>query len=91
MKPDDLVCLCFRVTLRKVQQFLAARKPAKASQLSECYGAGTGCGWCRRYLQQLHAQSMAPQDTPHSDKPPAELPDAETYAAGRAVYRTQRR
>jgi bacterioferritin-associated ferredoxin len=35
---------------------LRARRPAVASQLSECYGAGTGCGWCRPFLRRLHQQ-----------------------------------
>lgn len=93
MKPDDSLCLCFQVSLRKVQQFLVSQRPARASQLSECYGAGTGCGWCRRYLKQLHQQWQDTQREPAPDgfnsgrpqQPP--LPDAQTHAAGRAAYR----
>ncbi len=81
MKADDELCLCFHVTRRKVEQYLRARRPAVASQLSECYGAGTGCGWCRPYLQRLHAEVLAAE-------PPCDaLPDASTYAAERAEYR----
>ena len=31
-------------------------KPKVASQLSECGGAGTGCGWCIPFLKQIHQQ-----------------------------------
>jgi hypothetical protein len=27
-----------------------------ASLISECLGAGTGCGWCVPFLKHLHAQ-----------------------------------
>lgn len=53
MDIDDVVCLCFHVTQRKVLSFLRHERPQRAGQLSECYGAGTGCGWCRPYLQRL--------------------------------------
>lgn len=87
MQPDDPVCLCFRVSLRKVQQFLAARRPQKASQLSDCYGAGTGCGWCRRYLQRLHEQAIS--QSQGELQVPSELPAAADYAAERQQYRAQ--
>lgn len=53
MDPDDELCLCFHVTRRKVVNFLRVERPQKAAQLSDCFGAGTGCGWCRPYLKQL--------------------------------------
>lgn len=53
MSPDDPVCLCFHVTRRKVEAYLRVEKPRRASQLSECGGAGTGCGWCVPYLNRL--------------------------------------
>ena len=53
MQPDDPVCLCFHVTRRKVINFVRVEKPRRPSQLSECFGAGTGCGWCRPYLQRI--------------------------------------
>ena len=56
MNPDDPVCLCFHVTRRKVIGFIRSQQPRKPSQLSECFGAGTGCGWCRPYLERLHRQ-----------------------------------
>ena len=53
MLPDDELCLCFHVSKRKVQNFLRVNNPKRASQMSECFGAGTGCGWCRPYLRKL--------------------------------------
>ncbi len=78
MNDDDHLCLCFHVTKRKVVQYIRVNKPTVASQLSQCYGAGTGCGWCRPYLQRLMEQA-----NPES----IELPDRESYAADRKEYR----
>ncbi len=101
MRPDDEVCLCFHVTRRKVEQYLRHHRPAVASQLSECFGAGTGCGWCRPFLKRLHQQSMAAEPglpTDAENGPPAshvaaeqDLPDAADYAAARSRYRDRRR
>lgn len=56
MDPDDEVCLCFHVSLRKIRGFLEREDPAVASLISECLGAGTGCGWCVPFLKHLHKQ-----------------------------------
>ncbi len=56
MDPDDHVCLCFRVSLRKLRHFVARTHPKVPSQLSECLGAGTGCRWCVPFLEKLHRQ-----------------------------------
>jgi bacterioferritin-associated ferredoxin len=56
MHPDDHVCLCFRVSLRKIRTFLDTEDPPVASLISECLGAGTGCQWCVPFLRHLHAQ-----------------------------------
>jgi bacterioferritin-associated ferredoxin len=56
MDPDDHVCLCFRVSLRKIRTFLEVEDPPVASLISECLGAGTGCMWCVPFLKHLHAQ-----------------------------------
>lgn len=55
MEPDDHVCLCFRVSLRKLTHYIEREQPSVASQLSECLGAGTGCHWCVPQLERLHA------------------------------------
>lgn len=56
MDPDDHVCLCFHVSLRKIRTFLARENPPVASLISECLSAGTGCRWCVPFLKHLHAQ-----------------------------------
>ena len=86
MEDDDELCLCFHVKKRKVLQFLRVRRPRVASQLSECDGAGTGCGWCRPFLQRLFDQTQqhAQQHAQHDD-----LPGAEDYAVRRAAYRSR--
>ena len=54
MDPDDDVCLCFHVSLRKIRTYLAREDPPVASLISECLGAGTGCQWCVPFLKHLH-------------------------------------
>lgn len=56
MDPDDHVCLCFHVSLRKIRGYLAREDPPVASLISECLSAGTGCQWCVPFLRHLHAQ-----------------------------------
>ena len=78
MRENEDVCLCFHVSRRKVEQFIRVQKPTKPSQLAECYGAGTGCGWCRPFLKRLLEDS---------DSDSVDLPDAESYAQRRNTYR----
>jgi NAD(P)H-nitrite reductase large subunit len=59
MDLDDEICLCFRVTKRKVVNFIRVEKVRRVGQLSECFGAGTGCGWCRPFLERLFDQAAA--------------------------------
>ena len=61
MNSDQKVCYCFHVSRRKLENFVARTKPRVASQLSECGGAGTGCGWCIPFLKQLFAQAQPGQ------------------------------
>ncbi len=56
MQPDDHVCLCYRVSLRKLANYMKREQPSVPSQLSECLGAGTGCHWCVPFLTRLHRQ-----------------------------------
>ena len=74
MDLDDPVCLCFRVTRRKLEAYVRVQRPRVPSQLSECGGAGTGCGWCVPFLRQLF------------DREAAAGPTAAEYAARRAEY-----
>jgi len=84
MQADDHVCLCHRVSLRKLIHFMNREEPSVASQLSECLGAGTGCQWCVPFLCQLHAQWSEGEE-------PSLPEDAQAYASGRQAYRVERR
>jgi NAD(P)H-nitrite reductase large subunit len=80
MDLDGKVCYCFHVTQRKLLNFLRVEKPRVASQLSQCGGAGTGCGWCIPFLKQLFHQAAEGGATELEQLTPAE------YARRRAVY-----
>ena len=80
MDLDEELCLCFHVTKRKVINFIRIERPRRESQLSECYGAGTGCGWCRPFLKRLFADAVEGGTTE------VELPSAEQYAQRRSQY-----
>jgi len=84
MHPDDHVCLCFRVSLRKIQTYLSREDPPVASLISECLGAGTGCGWCVPYLKHLHRQHQLLAD---QARMPTIEDSAADYEAGRAAFR----
>ncbi|MGH7202684.1 MAG: (2Fe-2S)-binding protein, partial [Planctomycetaceae bacterium] len=62
MDLDDNVCYCFHVSKRKIVNFIRIHRPRRASQVSECGGAGTGCGWCVPFLKKLHRR-MADGET----------------------------
>ena len=81
MRDDDHVCLCFHVSKRKIVNFLKRERPAYASAISECLGAGTGCQWCVPFLRKLHQQVMSGEAEPDLPVSPEE------YAAKRASYR----
>jgi len=78
VKPDDKICYCFTVSLRKLVNFARRERPSRASQMSECLGAGSGCGWCIPFLKRIHADP----DTIQMDEAP------EAYAAARGAYIT---
>ncbi|MBX3444810.1 MAG: (2Fe-2S)-binding protein [Planctomyces sp.] len=80
MEPDDLLCYCFHVRKRKVQNFLRVQRPRVASELSQCGGAGTGCGWCVPYLKRMF------EDWRQGTAPAAGEPTAADYAQQRAAY-----
>ncbi len=56
MDPDDDVCVCHHVSLRKLVNYMNRVQPTVPSQLCDCLGAGTGCGWCIPFLGKLHQQ-----------------------------------
>jgi NAD(P)H-nitrite reductase large subunit len=80
MDHDAKICYCFHVTRRKLVNFLRRERPRVASQLSECGGAGTGCGWCIPFLKQLFQQASAGGATELEQLTPAE------YERRRAAY-----
>ncbi len=79
MKPDDKLCYCFHVTQRKITNFIRIHQPLVPSQVSECGGAGTGCGWCVPFLKQLFDAAAA------SREPEIEM-TPEAYALERSEY-----
>jgi bacterioferritin-associated ferredoxin len=80
MQLDDEVCLCFHVTKRKLQNFLRIERPRRAAQMSDCFGAGTGCGWCRTYLTKMFDAAQ------RSGASAADDPESTDYAKQRAAY-----
>lgn len=88
MKPDDKICYCYHVSLRKLVHYARRERPAKASQMSNCLGAGTGCGWCIPILTKIHqrfASSEGADDSAFSEI--QDLPTtAEAYAEARQAY-----
>jgi NAD(P)H-nitrite reductase large subunit len=59
MSPDDQICYCYHVPYRKLWNYAVRERPARASQMSACLGAGTGCGWCIPILKRIHAAALA--------------------------------
>ncbi|MCA9039184.1 MAG: (2Fe-2S)-binding protein [Planctomycetaceae bacterium] len=78
MKPDDEVCLCFHITRRKIENYIRIYQPKVPSQISECGGAGSGCGWCIPFLKRYFKQAQADQQV--------EEMTAEEYAQARGTY-----
>jgi bacterioferritin-associated ferredoxin len=86
MNLDDEICCCHHVSLRKLLNYARRQRPRHPSQLSDCLGAGTGCGWCIPTLRRIHA-AVADGQSVSADDPPIGLPDSsEQYAALRKAY-----
>jgi bacterioferritin-associated ferredoxin len=88
LQPDDEICLCFHVTWRKAINFARVHRVKQASQMSECFGAGTGCGWCRKQLTRIveEMKIAAPQPNEIEAWLAARSPRREQYARGRDKY-----
>ncbi len=97
LEPDDTICFCFDVSLRKIENFCRHQKPQAASQISECLSAGTGCAWCIPMIRRIHAR-VCGQYTPwwrvesddgyrsaQRDADATEIA-ADAYATGREEY-----
>jgi NAD(P)H-nitrite reductase large subunit len=80
MDLDAKVCYCFHVTRRKLINYARRCHPKVASQLSECGGAGTGCGWCIPFLKQIFEQETGGGGSELEQLTPEE------YARRRAEY-----
>lgn len=61
--------------------FARRHQPKVASQMSECGGAGTGCGWCIPFLKQIFQQEVAGESQLQLDQI-----TPEEYARQRAAY-----
>lgn len=98
LSPDDTVCYCFHVRLRKIESYCRIEKPKYPSQISQCLSAGTGCGWCIPMLEKIHGR-MCKAEEPwwrKTDEKPAEptsadIEDPQDYAAGREAYLAKKR
>ena len=77
MEPDDKICYCFSVSMRKLVHFSRRTKPQRPSQMTDCLGAGTGCGWCIPFLTKI---AQDPDAFELSELTP------EQYAASRTDY-----
>jgi len=69
--------------MRKLVNFTRQTRPVKPSQLSECFGAGTGCGWCVPFLERIHENVIGEKDDVESTFGMT----AGEYARRRNVYR----
>ena len=85
MKSDDELCLCFHVTRRKIGNFIRIEKPIRASQISGCAGAGTGCGWCRPFLKKMFEEAV------NDGESALKLPTSEEYSQKRQNYLEQKK
>ena len=55
MDLDTEICVCFHVTLRKLWNYARREQPQFTALMTECLGAGTGCGSCVRLLGEIAA------------------------------------
>lgn len=80
MELDDTICYCFHVSKRKILNYIRIHQPRRPSQISQCGGAGTGCGWCVSYLKRYFEESSRKSEST------AETITPEEYARQRAAY-----
>ena len=81
MGPDDTICHCYHVAYRKLWNYARRSGLQRPSQLSDCLGAGTGCGWCIPILKRIfEAAGTAQGDGPAIEMTPEE------YAERRKAY-----
>lgn len=86
MKPDDKICYCYHVSLRKLYHYARRTQPARPSQMSECLGAGTGCGWCIPILKKIRERVAEGWELEEGKDAPGIPTSPEEYAAARSEY-----
>lgn len=59
---ESELCVCFHVPLSKIVKYIRLNKPKVVSQVAGCYGAGTGCGWCIPFIEQIYDQMKEGQE-----------------------------
>jgi NAD(P)H-nitrite reductase large subunit len=79
---DDEICLCFHVKKRKILNHLRVHQPRVPSQLSDCGGAGTGCGWCVPFLKRFFEEARR-KDGQNLE---ADRLSSQEYARARGAY-----
>lgn len=89
MQADDELCLCFHISCRKVLNYIRIHQVKLPSQLAECGGAGTGCGWCRKQLEKLLILSAGspPGAGEIEEWLASNTPDRQKYVEARERYR----
>lgn len=93
MNLDDDICYCYHVPLRKLVNFARRERLVRSSQMSNCLGAGTGCGWCIPILRKIYEQVCVAQqesDPVGEGAQTAEIPglpaSANDYSEARKKY-----
>lgn len=88
MEVDDELCMCFHVSWRKVINYIRIERVRVPSQLAECQGAGTGCGWCRHAMRRLVSKMQEEAPDPDSIQQWLDetYPNRIDYAAGRKEH-----
>lgn len=83
MDLDAKLCYCFHISKRKIVNYIRRERPKRASQVSNCFGAGTGCGWCIPFLIKLHREIVGDEIVE------GEQITSEEYEAMRLEYQRQ--
>jgi len=95
MQPDDKICYCYGVTMRKLTNFSRRTKPDRPSRMTECLGAGTGCGWCIPFLVKIAQDpdafrlvDLTPQEYADRRKSYIQTAPKNTFDGGQAPLRS---
>ena len=80
MELDYTICYCFHVSKWKILNYIRIHQARRPSQISQCGGAGTGCGWCVSYLKRYFEESSPTGESATEAITPDE------YARQRAAY-----